>query len=120
MKVEDKDEARKSSTKASPALVFALNHGLRRRILRFQLKLPQGASASPVEISEALDRPLSNVSYHVRVLIEKGAVILTSTRPVRGSVEHFYRPSETIINNKWVAKLLRDTRDEDDTPPQKP
>lgn len=113
MKVEDKERAEKPDAKASRELVFTLNHELRRRILRLLLRLPQDSSASPVEISEALGRPLSNVSYHFRVLIDKGAVFLTETRQVRGSIEHFYRPTAMVTNNKLVPVLLRDIADDD-------
>ena len=50
---------------------------------------------SPRELAGALHQPLSNVSYHVRVLAECAAVSLVDTKPVRGSMQHFYRDSRS-------------------------
>lgn len=46
---------------------------------------------SPVELSKELEVKLSNMSYQIRVLKQEGWLTLEKTRPVRGSVEHFYR-----------------------------
>lgn len=46
---------------------------------------------SPSELCLELQIPLSNTSYHVTELHKAGLVKLARTRPVRGSVEHFYR-----------------------------
>jgi DNA-binding transcriptional ArsR family regulator len=88
-------------------LLTALNHPMRRRILR---RMAGEAAISPREISEALDRPLSNVSYHVRVLAECNTVVLVGTRPVRGSMQHFYRSS---LDAPWAIEVLEASRPED-------
>lgn len=46
---------------------------------------------SPRKLADALEEPLSNVSYHVRVLADCAALSLVDTTPIRGSTEHFYR-----------------------------
>jgi DNA-binding transcriptional ArsR family regulator len=66
----------------------ALSHPLRQRILS---ALNQRV-ASPAELSEELDESLGNVSYHVKILAELEAIELVRTAPVRGALEHFYRP----------------------------
>jgi DNA-binding transcriptional ArsR family regulator len=81
-------------------LLMALRHPLRRRILR---ELANGEARSPRELAAALRRPLSNVSYHVRVLTERGATILVGTEPSRGSVEHFYR---STVEAPWARDVL--------------
>lgn len=81
-------------------LLMALKHPLRRDILRVMV---ERKTASPVQISEALRAPLSNVSYHVRVLACCEAVALARTQPVRGSVEHFYRVD---IDEPWALAAL--------------
>jgi DNA-binding transcriptional ArsR family regulator len=81
-------------------LLRALRHSLRRRILR---EMADGKPTSPRRLSAALGQPLSNVSYHVRVLAECGAVTLVKTRPTRGSVEHFYR---TTVRTPWALQVL--------------
>lgn len=50
---------------------------------------------SPMQLSQALDVSLGQVSYHVRQLAGAGLNELVSTRPRRGAVEHFYRLTET-------------------------
>jgi DNA-binding transcriptional ArsR family regulator len=49
---------------------------------------------SPKELADELKAPLSDVSYHVRVLRELNAIELVRTEPVRGAVAHYYRSVE--------------------------
>jgi DNA-binding transcriptional ArsR family regulator len=81
-------------------LLVALRHPLRRAILR---EMAGEEAISPREIANALRQPLSNVSYHVRVLADCAAVSLVSTKPVRGSMQHFYR---TAIEAPWARQVL--------------
>jgi DNA-binding transcriptional ArsR family regulator len=81
-------------------LLVALGHPLRRRILRL---MAGEETISPREMSEALEAPLSNVSYHVRVLADCAAITLVRTEPVRGSMQHFYCPS---IAAPWAREVL--------------
>jgi DNA-binding transcriptional ArsR family regulator len=81
-------------------LLVALRHPLRRRILR---EMADGNAISPRELAAALRQPLSNVSYHVRVLAERSAVTLVETRPARGSVQHFYR---SAVEAAWARQIL--------------
>src|ERR1700749_4823066 len=70
-----------------PRLVKGLAHPLRIHILR----VLESRVASPSEIAEEIGAPLGNVSYHVRFLARVGLIELTSTKPRRGAVEHYYR-----------------------------
>jgi DNA-binding transcriptional ArsR family regulator len=81
-------------------LLTALGHPLRRRILRV---MADGIAISPRELSAALGQPLSNVSYHVRVLAGCDAVTLVETKPARGSIEHFYR---SAVKVPWARQVL--------------
>jgi DNA-binding transcriptional ArsR family regulator len=81
-------------------LLVALRHPLRRDILR---SMAEEEGISPREISAALQQPLSNVSYHVRVLAECAAISLVGTKPVRGSMQHFYCRS---IEAPWALEVL--------------
>jgi DNA-binding transcriptional ArsR family regulator len=81
-------------------LLVALRHPLRRAILR---EMAGEDAISPREIASALEQPLSNVSYHVRVLADCAAVSLVGTKPVRGSMQHFYR---TAIKAPWARQVL--------------
>ena len=98
-----------ASVELSEPLRRALNHPLRRRILR-DIR-DDGGSKSPRQLSIALGEPVANVSYHARVLSDAGAVALTGTRSVRGSIEHFY--ASTIAENAAAAELLESTAAED-------
>lgn len=81
-------------------LLTALGHPLRREILR---AMADGKPVSPRELSEALHQPLSNVSYHVRVLVQSGVLKLVRTKPTRGSIQHFYR---STVQAPWAKQVL--------------
>ena len=81
-------------------LLIALRHPLRRQILRAMV---EEDPISPRQIADVLKEPLSNVSYHVRVLADCGAVTLVDTAPVRGSMQHFYSPA---IEEPWALAAL--------------
>lgn len=81
-------------------LLIALRHPLRRNILRTMIEKDP---ISPRQVSDLLKEPLSNVSYHVRVLADCGAVALVDMTPVRGSMQHFYSPT---IDEPWALAVL--------------
>ena len=81
-------------------LLVALRHPLRRQILRLT---GERDVISPLEMANELDRPLSNVSYHVRVLLECAAVTLVKTAPKRGSIQHFYC---STVEAPWALEIL--------------
>jgi DNA-binding transcriptional ArsR family regulator len=81
-------------------LLLALRHPLRRRILR---EMVGKETISPRELSAVLREPLSNVSYHVRVLADCAVATLVSTKPVRGSMQHFYCAT---IEAPWARQVL--------------
>jgi Mn-dependent DtxR family transcriptional regulator len=47
--------------------------------------------ASPRQVSEELEAPLQNVSYHVRDLAKLGLIKLVRTTQRRGAIEHRYQ-----------------------------
>jgi len=87
-------------SRSTQNLFVALGHPTRRQILR---EMDGGPPASPRELTERLDDSLSNVSYHFRVLAEAGVIKLVSTRPVRGSTQHFYGME---IDADWAKAVL--------------
>lgn len=90
-------------------LLVALRHPLRRDILR---AMAGKKAISPRDVAAALEQPLSNVSYHVRVLADCATVALVRTKPSGGSVQHFYR---TTIEAPW-ARLVLGLEDLEDRP----
>jgi DNA-binding transcriptional ArsR family regulator len=82
-------------------LLVALRHPLRRSILKTMLD--DGDPISPRQLAEKMEEPLSNTSYHVRVLAGCGAVNLVDQAPVRGSMQHFY---SVEIEEPWALRVL--------------
>jgi DNA-binding transcriptional ArsR family regulator len=89
-----------NGTATTDDLLTALGHPLRRRILR---EMTTRERLSPRELAATLGEPLSNVSYHVRVLVDCEALRLVGTRPVRGSTQHFYRAT---VEPEWARSAL--------------
>ncbi|HET8565848.1 MAG TPA: helix-turn-helix domain-containing protein [Solirubrobacterales bacterium] len=85
-------------------LAKALGHPLRAEILAF---LNEHRVASPAEMDRAgvgqnrkpdpENSKLSSISYHIRVLLDLGLVKQVRSRPVRGSVEHFYEANARML-----------------------
>jgi DNA-binding transcriptional ArsR family regulator len=93
----------------TPALLEALNHPVRRQLLR--LLHERRAAQSPLEMSHDIALGLAHVSYHVRILSDLHVVRLTRTRPVRGSTQHFYL--SRVLKNELVDAILRSTEKDD-------
>lgn len=72
----------------------ALSHQLRVEILNY---LVERGTASPVEMSRTLSAPVGDISHHVKQLVKYGCAEQVSTRPRRGAVEHFYRPTSRPV-----------------------
>jgi DNA-binding transcriptional ArsR family regulator len=71
----------------------AMAHPLRIQIVALLNQRVMSATM----IAKQVDEPLQNVAYHFRVLREKGLIEEVETRPVRGSVEHFYRATKRVL-----------------------
>jgi DNA-binding transcriptional ArsR family regulator len=89
-----------SDSQSNTALLNALKHPLRRDILREFQATPE---TSPRQIATTLREPLSNISYHCRVLRDCGAITLVRQAAVRGALQSFYRLS---IEDPWVLEML--------------
>jgi DNA-binding transcriptional ArsR family regulator len=89
--------------------LMALNHPLRRQILR---TVQPGEVASATILCQRFEMPRSNVSYHVRVLANLDVLRLVRTRRVRGAKELFYSVAFDG-QTEWVRAILEDTRGSD-------
>jgi DNA-binding transcriptional ArsR family regulator len=68
-------------------------------------------TASPAELAIEFRKPLSDVSYHVATLLKAGAIELVGERPVRGSIQHFYRAiSMPLVDTPENSDLTLDER----------
>jgi DNA-binding transcriptional ArsR family regulator len=98
------------------ALAKGLGHPLRAEILAY---LAEHQIASPAEMARAgvgnEGKPdpekskLSNVSYHVRILVKLGLIEEVATQQIRGSIEHFYEAR---------ARMMLDLEEWSKLPPQ--
>ena len=86
------------------ALLAALRHPERRAILRHLSK--SGKPVSPSELSRLFEEPLSNLGYHVRVLVACDALILHHIEQVRGAIKHFYVINPAVDSTGWVRESL--------------
>jgi len=93
--------------------VAALNHPLRRSILRI---LEEQELTSATDISKRTEVRLGNVAYHVKVLNELKVLELVRRRQVRGAFEKFYRSAEIDGKFEWVRVVLERTRKSDPNP----
>lgn len=97
-------------------LIRALNHRLRRQILR--LLHSSDGPLSPTQILRELELggdqgdKLSEVSYHTRVLADLNAISMVEMKMVRGTTEHFY--ASLVSDAAWVRGLLTQTRESDE------
>jgi DNA-binding transcriptional ArsR family regulator len=84
-----------------------LNHVVRRRILR-ALHTRHGET-SPAELAEneLADEALSNVAYHVSVLLRCGLISLARTEQVRGTIRHYY--ASKVKHDRTVGFILSET-----------
>lgn len=76
----------------TPELIAALNHPLRRRILRAYLG-GRFQTASSTRLADEMGMPLGNVAYHVKTLARLGVLELVRREKVRGAEERFYAVS---------------------------
>jgi len=81
------DKTKEAAETIDVRVLKALGHPLRQRVLQ---ALNEDV-ASPNQVANKLGEPLSNVSYHVKILESCDAIELVRTEPVRGALEHFYR-----------------------------
>jgi DNA-binding transcriptional ArsR family regulator len=93
----------------SPALIDALNHPIRREILRV---LNSGEEGSPAELTKLIAAPLTYLSYHVGVLAKLAVLRRTHIEKVRGAEKSTYR--SMVANNELVASILGGTAGDDE------
>jgi predicted transcriptional regulator len=86
------------------ALLACLRHPLRKQLLR--LYVEEDGMLSPKELSVFTKRHVSNVGYHVRVLVDYGAVKLVGEKKRRGSIEHFYEATSLVDEVPWGRAAL--------------
>lgn len=78
----------------------AISHPLRATCLRL---LDARGEMSPIQVTHELGANLSDVSYHMKRLMELDCAEIVRERQVRGAVEHFYRATDRsqIDTDEW-------------------
>jgi DNA-binding transcriptional ArsR family regulator len=99
----------KNDHDAPAPLLHALNHSVRRRILRLLDARGRDGMLSPVEAADSLDLSLTTVAYHFRVLVATEAIEEVDRRQVRGTIQHFFQPAGPLREAGWVPGVLADT-----------
>jgi DNA-binding transcriptional ArsR family regulator len=94
----------------SPSLQDALNHPLRREILRV-LHAPGGSRGVAEILGELSPFTRGEVSYHLQILQRCGAVASAGTRPGPVTREHLYESA--LLGDEEVATVLRATAEFD-------
>lgn len=88
-------------------LVKAIGHPLRFRLLLAYNE----RTASPNELSKALEEPIGNVAYHTKILLACEAIELVDTAQRRGATEHYYRAiMRPYFTDEDYAQLPVNTR----------
>ncbi len=59
--------------------------------------------ASPTKVAKEFNLPLGRLSYHVRMLVQRGGLTLVEAVPVRGAREHRYKLSPAA--ELWVSYI---------------
>lgn len=89
-------------------LIGALNHGVRRSVLRALLEL---GSASSTQIRPMIPNIIGNrLNFHLGILVTSGAVAKEKRVGYR---ESFYSLTEATQRSPWLLTALQLTADED-------
>jgi predicted ArsR family transcriptional regulator len=62
--------------------------------------------ASPAEIARALGLRTETIAYHVKALVDHGALELTRAVPVRGAVAHYYKVARSADDPMQPAAAI--------------
>jgi DNA-binding transcriptional ArsR family regulator len=111
MPTKQKMKPRRSTPRSTGApsdnVVKAMSHPI-----RFQaLTILNERVASSKEIAEEVGETIGAVAYHVRVLLDLGAIELVETKRRRGAIESFYRATmRSFFTDDEYEKLPARTR----------
>jgi hypothetical protein len=107
---DDQDMSSGADGTREPNLQNALDHPARREILRVLIDADEDkTSAELAELVPVL--PVSNLNYHLLVLMREGCVSRTGEVAVAGGMLATY--VATVADNQFVVDILDGTRGED-------
>lgn len=78
----------------------AVAHSDRLRIMH---RMRDGKERTPVALALEFDADIAQISYHIRLMADRGVLELTRIEPVRGAVRHWYAlSSEGAEIRDWL------------------
>jgi DNA-binding transcriptional ArsR family regulator len=93
---------KKQRKRIEDAVQYALAHKIRVEILI----LLNEASYTVAEVAELIDIPISNVSNHIRRMLDDGSIEVGKRKTRRGTIVHWYRAVELPYYSKEEAETL--------------
>jgi DNA-binding transcriptional ArsR family regulator len=100
---------REEKQRMSASLIRALDHATRRETLR---SLHRRGASSAVQLSGSIDTDPTNISYHLKILANVGAVSRAGERLVRAVPEKFF--VSEVSEHQQVVTILDDTEGDDE------
>jgi len=107
---QSRGEARDKAQRMSPSLIRALDHATRRETLRSLHR--GGAASSAVELGKSIDTDPTNISYHLKILSNVGAVSRAGERQVRAAPEKLF--ASEVSGHRQLVSILADTEQDDE------
>jgi DNA-binding transcriptional ArsR family regulator len=92
-----------NSAGARQRVFEALQHPLRRELLKLVVVHEE---LTPSESAQLLDEKLTDVSYHMRKLADRGLVWLDHMGQARGAAVHFYVPGPVLEEFPWIREAI--------------
>jgi predicted transcriptional regulator len=100
----------KKNTRPKANLIDALNHTVRREILR-RMHANGTRHYTPTELGQELGMKVPAVDYHMRVLQKRSVIKLMKEEKIRGATKYLY--ASLVSDNAAVSAVLAFTEDED-------
>lgn len=102
-------EGSDATQRMSPSLIRALDNATRRETLRSLHR--QGEASSAIQLSKSIDTDATNISYHLKILSNVGAVSRAGERQVRAVPEKLF--TSAVASHRKVVSILADTEQDD-------
>jgi len=98
-----------ATQRMSPSLIRALDSATRRETLRSLHR--NGEASSAIQLSKSIDTDATNISYHLKILSNVGAVSRVGERQVRAVPEKLF--ASAVSRHRQVVSILADTEQDD-------
>lgn len=103
------EAADSAGQRMSVALIRALDNATRREALRSMHR--RGCACSAIQLSQWIDTDATNISYHLKILSNLGAVSRAGERLVRAVPEKLF--ASEVSGHRQIVSILADTEPDD-------